>query len=77
MSETGYLIWFIALSVAVVGLLVAFVMASMGWFTRTKLHEFPNERSHDVETRASRQAKQYWPHTSALREDRPRHGAAH
>lgn len=72
MSETGYVISFIVLCLFVVGLLVAFVMASMGWFQRSSgatVHEFPNEYSQHTERHEPRPAKQYWPHTSALRED--------
>lgn len=48
MSETGYLIWFIAQTVLIVGLLVVLAMHSMGWFRRKPHppHQFPNEPTH-------------------------------
>jgi Na+-transporting methylmalonyl-CoA/oxaloacetate decarboxylase gamma subunit len=70
MSETGYVMAFIVLSLFVIAILVVFVMASMGWFQRRSGgHEFPNEyRDEPEQPEARPAARQYWPHTSALRD---------
>ncbi len=71
MSETGYVIAFVVLALFVVAILIAFVMASMGWFTHRSgndAHEFPNEPNPRLEHEDRKPAKQYWPHTSGRRE---------
>lgn len=74
MSDTQYVIWFIIQSTVTIGLLVAFVMASMGWFERHEkgfIHQLPNEptsrdalehRDPKELPRSPQYSKQYWPH---------------
>lgn len=57
MSETAYVIWFVATALITTGILLTLVMEAMGTFSHGRKPTGP---------RAPREAKQYWPHTSAL-----------
>lgn len=57
MSETGYVIWFIATAVITTVILTVLAMEGMGAFSHGPKRPEP---------RTPREAKQYWPHTSGM-----------
>lgn len=60
MSDTAYVIWFVATALITTGIMLALIMEAMGTFS----HGPKASRA-----RSPRESKQYWPHTSALHHD--------